>query len=332
VVGIIGVGVLAVAGFTAVKRLAPTTEQVPTAAASDSRVDKFLQQGETLLAEGDVEGAKEQFNRASGVIETDPRVWRALARVEIVRADLAWLELRALDAESEGRAGLEQRLTRSIDRAQSATDRAQELAPDDPLTVSIRIDVLRLRGETAEARKLSPKVDGAGPDADRARALLDLLDDAPDYSSVIDRLRSAARSERKLGRAQALLVYALQRAGKKEEATKELEGLASLNDKHVLLIPLRAMLAGEKVAASEEVDTKPEPNPGPYAAPRPGYPSGHYELDREPDHRPPQPAPEPAPEPAPPEPTPEPTPEPDPAETPSPAPAPAPVDTSDLPD
>ncbi len=343
VVGIIGVGLVAVAGFTAVKRFSPTAEQVPTAAASDSRVDKFLQQGETLLAEGDVEGAKEQFNKASGVTETDPRVWRALARIEVVRADLAWLELRALDKDADGRGSLEQRLSRAIERAKSAATRAQELEADDPLTVSIQIDVLRLQGESKEARKLAPKVDGAGPDADRARASLDLLEEAPDYSSVIDRLRSATRSERKLGRARSLLIYALHRAEKADDARKELDALIALNDNHVMVIPLRALLAGEKVAASEEKEEeKPKPaaaaSPSPMVSPTPrvNNGSGHFEFDQEPDHDPPEPAPDPAPEPAPdatPEPTPEPAPDaPDPAPEPAPAPTPPAVDTSDLPE
>ena len=97
VAGIIGVGVIGVAGFTLVKRIGPGAEQVSTAAASDSRVDKFLQEGETRLAEGDIDGAKDHFNKASGVTESDPRVWRALARIAIVQADLSWP--RAADVE-----------------------------------------------------------------------------------------------------------------------------------------------------------------------------------------------------------------------------------------
>lgn len=344
VVGIIGLGVIAVAGFTAVKRLAPTAEQLPTAAASDSRVDKFLQEGETRLGEGDIEGAKDHFNKASGVTESDPRVWRALARIEVVRADLAWLELQVLDENADGRASLEQRLTRDVERARNAVGRAIELAADDPLTVSVQIDVLRLEGKSADARKLSPKVDGAGPDADRARALLDLLEEQPNYSSVVDRLRSAARSERKLGRAQSLLIYTLHRAEKDEEARKELEALLALNPEHVMVVPLRAMLDGKKVAASKDTEddkkTAPPPGPAPVSPasmPRPssGTGNGHFEFDKEPVHKPaPQPAPDPSPDPPSPDPAPDPpSPAPEtPAPTPDPAPSPPPVDTSDLPE
>ncbi len=331
VVGIMAVGLIGVAAFTAVKRLTPTADQVPTAApGDDGRVDKFLEEGEVRLAEGDVEGAKDHFNKASGVTETDPRVWRALARTEVVRADLAWLELQVLDVEAEGRGSLEQRLTRSVERARSAADRALELAPDDPLTTSIQMDVLRLEGKSTEARKLSPKVDGAGPDADRARALLDLLEAKPNYSSIIDRLRSAARSERKLGRAQSLLVFTLVRADKRDEARKELEALIATSDRHVMVIPLRALLDGEKVAASkekgdEENGTKPEVKPpvppvhNPVTVPRPRPHGGHFEFEDEPDLKP-----HPTPTPDPPEPQDQPAPAPDPT--------PAPVDTSDLPE
>ena len=219
-----------------------------------------------------------------------------------------------------------------------------ELSADDPLTVSLRIDVLRLEGKSAEARKLAPKVDGAGPDADRARALLDLLEAKPSYSSVIDRLRSAARSERKLGRAQALLVYALLKADKKDDAKKELDALKALNGGHKAVAALSARLASEsKDDAGEKGEkgkgkgkgkgkekpkptaSRPEPTPTP---PRPLPGSGHFEFDEEPDH--PAPVPDPAPEPTP-EPTPDPAPAaPDPA--PAPAPGPAPIDTTDLPE
>ena len=52
-----------------------------------------------------------------------------------------------------------------------------------------------------------------------------LMESNPSMDAVIDRLRIAARAEGKLGRAQAMLVYALGRAGKKEAATKELAAL-----------------------------------------------------------------------------------------------------------
>jgi predicted Zn finger-like uncharacterized protein len=319
VVGIVAVGVLGLVGFTFFKRLAPRGAETTASSAGDGRVDKLLEEGEAKLAEGDVDGAKESFSRASGVTEADPRVWRALARVEVTRADLLWLELQLLDKDAGGRGGIEQRLAKTVERARAAADRAIALDADDPLTVSLQMDVLRLEGKQAEARKLSPKVDGAGPDADRARALLDLGDESPNYSSIIDRLRSAARSERKLGRAQALLVFALARAGKGEAAAKELEALGDLHGSHSLVKALGALVSGPVAAASasgKKAGPKPAPEVPVPIAPRPAVPqSGHYELPHEPDAVPePQPQPEPTPAPAP-----------------APEPAPAPIDTSDLP-
>jgi predicted Zn finger-like uncharacterized protein len=314
VVGIVAVGVIGVVGFTYFKRHTPQGPDTTASASADGRVDKLLEEGESKLAEGDLDAAKDSFSRASGVTESDPRVWRALARIEVTRADLLWLELELLGKESPERGGVQQRLGKAAERARAAADRAAQLDADDPLTVSLQMDVLRLEGKKAEARKLSAKVDGAGPDADRARALLDLDEANPNYASILDRLRSAARSERKLGRAQALLVYALARAGKPDVAKKELEALGDLHGSEAVRKALAVFVGAAPAASASASAGKKPPRPAPVDVPvTPRPPSGHYELPDEPDLQP-EPSPAPAPDPAP-----------------APAPAPAPVDTSDLP-
>jgi len=252
VVGIIAVGVLAVGGFALFDRYAPARNQSPQASSEDSRVNGFLQEGDKRLADGDVDGAKGQFIKASGITDNDPRVSRGLAHIEVINADMLWLNGQLLDEASPHRKALEQQLSNATKRAREAANIALKQAPDDGLSIAIAIDVLRLEGKREEARKLVAKLDGSGPDSHRALAMLDLLEDEPTYNSVVDRLRTAARAERKLARAQAILVYALACSGRKDDANKELGELESRAPNHALIAPLRAFVsqADEAPAAS----------------------------------------------------------------------------------
>ena len=340
VVGIIAVGVLGVGGFALFNRYANPKPTAATATPTDDRrVDAFLSEGDKALAAGDIEAAKDEYIKASGLAENDARVSRSLARIEIIRADQLWLYVRLLEEGSPHRTSLEQQLERAVSRASSATEKAAAAAPDDPLTVGLQIDVLRLQGKREEARKLVEALDGAGPDGGRALALLDLLEEEPNYSSVIDRLRTATRTEHKLGRAHALLVYALAKAGRAEEAQRELEALESENPRHPLNAPLRAWVTGSEIPApepEETADPDPPSAPGPRRAPRTPPPevvepfaTAEPDLHDIPGTKPP-------PEPSPPEPTndsppPEPPPETPPEPTPPPPPTAPPIDTSDLP-
>jgi predicted Zn finger-like uncharacterized protein len=349
VVGIIAVGVLAVGGFALFNRYAaPTTPATSATPASDNRVDDFLAEGDKLLANGDIEGAKDAYLKASALADRDARVARSLARIEIVRADQLWLYVRLLEKGSPHHTSLSQQLKRATARAKSASDKAVEVAPDDPSTVGLRIDVLRLQGKAKEARELVPSLDGTGPDAGRALALLDLLEEEPNYGSVIDRLRTATRTERRLGRAHALLVYVLAKAGRKDDALREIAALRGENPTHSLIAPLSAWAEGAEVPMPEPTATatakRPPPPVGGTYVPPPGT-DDHAEPfeTAEPDITDlppgehggpgddPPPPPEPSDEPPPPEPSDEPPPPEPTDEPPPPPPGPPPVDVSDLP-
>jgi predicted Zn finger-like uncharacterized protein len=338
VVGIIAVGMLAVGGLALVDRYAPAGESGPANAKEDSRVDKFLEEGDRRLNDGDIEGAKAEFIKASGITDGDPRISRGLAKIEVITADMLWLHTHLLEKDSPHRKSLESQLAGAVKRARNASDLAANQAPEDPLSVGLQIDVLRLEGKRDEARQLVSKLDGVGPDGGRSLALLDLLEDKPNYGSVIDRLRSAARAERKLARAQALLVYALARAERKGDASKELDALKAQNASHPMLAPLQAFVDGTEAApaASASATAKVAAKPPPTSAgvPQPAYdppdedePFANELPDPTEYGQPEEPPPVQPPDPEPSDPggeTPPPPPEP--------APAPAPtIDTTDLP-
>lgn len=251
-------------GLVLIGRKYVTSETAaPTApAVSDERISSLLHAGDQALDEGDLITAKEQFDKASVLAETDPRVSIALARLEVIRADVPWLRLRMLPTDSPDREVAKRELARSILRAQKATKRAVELAPDDPALTRIRIDVHRLAGERDDARKLVKKLADGGSQDKNALILgaLDLAEDKPPWPTVIDRLEKAVESDKGLGRARALLVYALARSGDVTKARAQYERLSSLPSAHPLLSDFRGFLERAETGDVEPVDVDSLPD------------------------------------------------------------------------
>ncbi|HZO14898.1 MAG TPA: zinc-ribbon domain-containing protein, partial [Polyangiaceae bacterium] len=209
VVGLMSLGLLGVVGFTLFKRyVQPTAKPEASAVKEDERVTKFLEEGDARLFAGDVEGAKDLYTKASGIAENDARVAQSLARVEVIRADLLWLHMRLLEDDAPNRAIVAQQLARAVARAEQAEKTLAERAPRDSSSVGMKIDILRLKGKGNDARKLTSSLKDGGADGGRVLAALDLIESSPNYRKVIDRLRAATKSERKLGRAHAMLIYA----------------------------------------------------------------------------------------------------------------------------
>jgi predicted Zn finger-like uncharacterized protein len=269
IVGLVGAGVIAIGTFTLVKRLLPGPSKSAPAAAVDQRVTAMLEEGEQRLLAGDVDGAKDQFTKASGINDTEPRVARALARIEVLRTDLLWLQMRLLAEGAPERATTEEQLERAIDRADKAVSHAVKLASDDAATTRLQIDMLRLRDRIEEARKLVARLGPPGDEDALTLAALDLAEKAAALDGVLERLRSATRAERKLGRARALLVYALVLAGKKDDAQKELETLEAQSPAHPLVVPLRRFTAAAptEVASGDGKDPKSGPTTAASGAP-----------------------------------------------------------------
>ncbi|HVY47793.1 MAG TPA: hypothetical protein VHB21_18020 [Minicystis sp.] len=260
IVGFVLSGIVVLGALTVGKKLFVTAGAQQADPSSDARVARLLQDGEKAFSEGDLEGAQEQFDRASAFADKDPKVAAALARLAVVRADVTWLKTKLLAADDPDLPGARKMLAADAARARKAADRAAELAPKDATSVRTRIDALREAGDTAAARKLVPDVAGvmSQPETGTTLAALDLAEEKVDWPTVIGRLRTAVDADGNLGRARALLVYALARSGDAAAAKAELDRLQALPRPHPLMQALRAYVA----RAGQSVDLSQLPEVG----------------------------------------------------------------------
>ena len=349
IVGFVIAGMLALAFATVGRKLLPGA--TPAGTAADTRIVTLLQEGEKSLFEGDLEGAQEQFSKASVLSEKDARVATDLAHLASVRGDIAWLRVRLLPDTDPDLATAKRELDQAADRARKAAAAATELAPNDPAVIRARIDALRLTGEVVDARKLVASISATSAQPDNALALaeLDLAEAKPDWPTVLGRLRAALSGDQNLGRARTMLVYALVRSGDVTAAKAELERIVALPRPHALVRPMRAFVNRESgvavpepsgsaaagkapagkatataaaIAKDRPVDPPPSGRPWPTndepPTPTPP-PGGHIDTSDLPGVKPPPPTTA----------TPGTTAAPPP--TPTPPPTPAGVDTSDLP-
>lgn len=208
----------------------------------DDRVAELVRVGISRLEQGELEAAQQELTRAQALSEADESLLAAQARLEVTFADQLWLKLRLLDPETQRAAheATERELKTRSQRAQRAVTRAVGAASDREDVLRSRINLLRINGQIGSARSLIGRISGSTSKPENAYVLgaLDLAEQAPVWSSVIDRLTTASATERRLGRSRALLIYALIRAQKPEQARAELDKLTSLNPKHPLLSEL----------------------------------------------------------------------------------------------
>ena len=240
--------------------------QAPQAAAtvetSNPRVGELLAESNRLLDEGDWDGAYERVLKASVLSERDGRVLTALARLEALRADLSWLDLRLIDVEAKDAVATRRlELERKLARTRQAVDAALAASPTDPLALRAQVDFLRMKGDLQAARsRLGPISEGASQPANAyVLAALDLAEDSPVGRTLIDRLRLASSAESGGGRARPLLVYALTRARRIAEAGSELDKISATSPAYSLVPALRAFIArnAQAVPAAESSAAKP---------------------------------------------------------------------------
>jgi tetratricopeptide (TPR) repeat protein len=255
VVVLVGVGILG--AVWAKDHLGATLGASKTApvATADPRVASFLSTGEKALVDGNLDLAKESFDKASALAEKDPHVLLDVARLAAIRADTAWLKSRLLpsDAADEHRATRDA-LAELSQAARRAAEDAIAVAPEDPAALRAKVDALRISGDPDAARGLVAKVAATGsvPESAYVLAALDLAAPEPLWSQVIGRLRTAASAEVGPGRARAALAYALARSGDVEGAKGEVDRLASMPRQHPLLPLLRAYT--ERAKSQPKVD------------------------------------------------------------------------------
>jgi predicted Zn finger-like uncharacterized protein len=253
VVALVVLGVIAFVGGTVGVKYAKKMVGTPAASApvTDDRVRKLLEAGDADLSRGDFESAKEQFDKASVLAERDPAVLSALARLEASRADTRWLSIKLIDPNNKTDLEAEHaELDGRLARVRKAADAAAAAAPSDPEVLRVRIDALRLSGELSRARELVGTLgsDSSRPETAYVLAALDLAEPSPAWTTVVDRLRTAAAAERGFGRGRAALVFALASSGALDEAKTELGKLESSGPTSVLVGRLRAFV--QRSAAS----------------------------------------------------------------------------------
>jgi PAS domain-containing protein len=241
----------------------------PAAVSSNSpgelRIVSLLEDGEKSLRDGDLESAKEQFDKASALGERNGRVAADLAHLATIKADMEWLHLRLLAADDASQTSVRRELDESLQRLRKTVTLANEVAPGDFTVIRARIDALRIADDLEGARRLVPELAPAASQPDSALTLaeLDLGEAKPDWPTLLSRLRVALGAEQNIGRARSALVFALARSGDIAGANAELERLAGLPRPQALQSPLRAYVS--RLSKEKAIDPSSLPD-----APRKG--------------------------------------------------------------
>jgi predicted Zn finger-like uncharacterized protein len=227
IAGLVVIGLAVLLGGTVgrqyIARFAKVARQSPET--RDQRVADFVEHGRRELDDGHLDRAERSFTDAISLAPRDPLVLAELARLEVVRADLKWLALRLIEPQNaELHRTLQTELREQIERAEQAVQRARARGAEPRTLLRNRVDLARIKGDLAQARRLvGPVAENAHlPENAYALATLDLADRAPVWSTVLDRLRLSSARTRDAGRARVALVYALVRAGHHEQAELEL--------------------------------------------------------------------------------------------------------------
>jgi predicted Zn finger-like uncharacterized protein len=236
IVGTIVVGGLLFASVVVGRRY---LSQGPTPGSQDPKVAALLTDGERALAEDDLEGAKEHLDKASALAEKDPRVATALARLAVLRADVAWLRGRIAAPTDPDAETAKREVEVAGARARKAADYAFALTADDPNVLRARVDSLRITSDLAAARALVARLPDQQPDTWLTQAALELCDEKPAYPAIVQKLEKVRDAKAGGLRVKALLVYALTLAGDRQKAKAVAAELGSATHPHPLAGALR---------------------------------------------------------------------------------------------
>jgi tetratricopeptide (TPR) repeat protein len=280
-----------VVGWAVAKPYLVAARETTSTAQLDPRAQAFLIQGEGAMADGNLDVAQENFDKASALAEHDARVLLDEARLGAAKADVPWLKLRLVtpDAVDEIRTTKAQ-LDDLVVRARRLADDARAAAPQDPAAARASVDALRLSGDRDAARAEVGKIGGSTAQGETAYVLaaLDLAEPAPLWATAIERLRSAAAVEGNAGRARAALIYALAKSGDVAGARTEIAKLDALARPYPLLPNLRAFVdkaapaaaaSSSAVAATGTTRGVPVVKPPAGGAPAPAAPAADVPSD-----------------------------------------------------
>jgi len=246
------------------------TSAVPSFAHSvpDERVASLLLEAQRAQGNGDLENAKEAYDKASVFRDNNPRVLLGLAQIACLRADVSWLRLRlgAAEPNAGDMATVRRELKEQVVRAQQAWEKASLVVPNEAATLRLHTDILRLADDVGAAKTMAARLPDP-PDAETAYVLaaLDVGGATGDLTAVRERLQFASKSEVNPGRARAMLVYVLAKTGDHPGARAELATIALSQRSYPLVGALRAWLAMPSVSASTAVSSAlgvvPAPTP-----------------------------------------------------------------------
>jgi len=252
IAAIVLLGMLALLAGTVGKKYllriaAPALSSAPAATAS-AEVGDLLARARGAQEKGELDAARAALDKARSLAPEHPEVLGALAELDIARADLLWIGQR-LSLDQTPATEQQKKLAAELDRARSAVERAGRVAGGASVALArARIDLHRMRGELDRARSLVEPLSAqpTSPQNAYVLAALDLSHEEPVWSTVIERLYTAAAAERGPGRARPLLIYALVRAGKVKDAALALEKLASRTPSHPLRESLSAFVERQR--------------------------------------------------------------------------------------
>jgi tetratricopeptide (TPR) repeat protein len=223
------------------------------ASKADAQSEGLVATAQQALAAGDIEVAQRNFDKASALAPSDPRVLLGEVLVANAKADVPWLAMRLIApgasvASRTTQAELDERAT----TARRAADAALGAAPQDPPTLRAQLDSLRLAGDLDGARAHVVAILGqsSDPETEYVLAALDLAQSGPVPSTTVDRLRKAVAAETTPGRASAALVYALARSGDVADAKAALSKLDASARPYPLLPLLHGLLDGDRKATA----------------------------------------------------------------------------------
>lgn len=250
----LALGIAAVAGAVGVqlgKQPSPS-EGARAMDASGGDADALVVHGDRALARGDLETAREVFERAARTYPEDRRVAAGHLRSAVRLADERWLAALARSARRVGGPFVAPAGLLGADLAQSAAVVAGSVASSE--LCALLADASRLEGQLSEAARRLASCDTDSATLHYARAALALQTSPREVEDATFGELAAARAHAPdARRARAALIIALTTAGQGERACHELDALEANPPSRELLDSLHQLCgdAGPSVAVAD---------------------------------------------------------------------------------